>query len=54
MGMMALQRLGKIFSNYAEILLDLDTKVYLKKEKIMPFWTSYISQLNGYCLKIEN
>lgn len=33
--MMTLQRLGERFSNYSEIVLGLDTRIYLKKEKIM-------------------
>lgn len=37
MGTMTLQRLGERFSNYTETVLGLDSWVYLKKEKIMPF-----------------
>lgn len=35
--MMTLQRLRERFSNYTEIVLGLDTGVFFKKEKIMPF-----------------
>lgn len=34
---MALQRLGDRCSNYTEIAVGLDTRVYLKKEKIILF-----------------
>lgn len=35
--MMTVQRLGERFSNYTEIVLDLDTRTHLKKKKIVYF-----------------